>query len=208
MSNPFSYEDKRVVVTGGATGVGAGLLDVLAEQGAEHVTVLDLKEPTGPHDDFISATSSDQAAVDRRGRRASTGPSTCCSTTPASPTRRRRRRSSRSTTSRCAASRRACCRPIPDGGAIVNTASIAGGQWPTHLDMINELLDLGGLGVDAGLDRRATSSSARSRTPSPRSSCRCTRCARRARRCSAGCAPTACARRRSTRRCSRTSGRR
>ena len=31
MSNPFSYENKRVVVTGGATGVGAGLLDVLAE---------------------------------------------------------------------------------------------------------------------------------------------------------------------------------
>jgi NAD(P)-dependent dehydrogenase (short-subunit alcohol dehydrogenase family) len=33
---------------------------------------------------------------------------------------------------------------IPDGGAIVNTASTAGGQWPTRIDMINEVLDLGG----------------------------------------------------------------
>ena len=40
---------------------------------------------------------------------------------------------------------------IPDGGAIVNTASIAGGQWPARLAMINELLDLGG-DWDASLD--------------------------------------------------------
>ncbi len=33
---------------------------------------------------------------------------------------------------------------IPEGGAIVNTASTAGGQWPTRIDMINELLDIDG----------------------------------------------------------------
>ena len=33
MSNPFSYAGKRVVVTGAATGVGAALLDLLAEIG-------------------------------------------------------------------------------------------------------------------------------------------------------------------------------
>ena len=32
MSNPFSYAGKRVVVTGAATGVGAALLDLLAER--------------------------------------------------------------------------------------------------------------------------------------------------------------------------------
>ena len=63
MSNPFSYENKRAVVTGGATGVGAGLLDVLAEQGAAHVTVLDLKEPTGPHTTFMQCDLSDLVAV-------------------------------------------------------------------------------------------------------------------------------------------------
>ena len=42
MTNPFGYEGKRVVVTGAATGVGAALIEVLAELGAEHVTVLDV----------------------------------------------------------------------------------------------------------------------------------------------------------------------
>jgi NAD(P)-dependent dehydrogenase (short-subunit alcohol dehydrogenase family) len=32
---------------------------------------------------------------------------------------------------------------IPPGGAIVNTASIAGDRWATHLDAINELIDIG-----------------------------------------------------------------
>jgi len=31
---------------------------------------------------------------------------------------------------------------IPDGGAIVNTASTAGGQWATHVEPITTLLDL------------------------------------------------------------------
>jgi NAD(P)-dependent dehydrogenase (short-subunit alcohol dehydrogenase family) len=38
MSNPFSHAGRRVVVTGGATGVGAALLDVLAELGAPQAT--------------------------------------------------------------------------------------------------------------------------------------------------------------------------
>ena len=91
MSNPFSYENKRVVVTGGATGVGAGLLDVLAEQGAAHVTVLDLKEPTGPHATFMQCDLSDRSRSSPRSP-PSTVRSTCCSTTRASPTPCRRRR--------------------------------------------------------------------------------------------------------------------
>ena len=50
MTNPFTYEGKRVVVTGATTGVGAALIEVLGELGAEHVTVLDVKPPNGPHD--------------------------------------------------------------------------------------------------------------------------------------------------------------
>src|SRR4051794_40526525 len=63
MANPFSYEGKRVVLTGGATGVGAALLDLLAEIGAPEVTVLDLKKPSGPHATFIEVNLSDPAAV-------------------------------------------------------------------------------------------------------------------------------------------------
>ena len=64
MSHPFSYEGKRVVVTGAATGVGAGLLDVLAELGASHVTVLDVKAPSGPNQQFVATDLADPAAVD------------------------------------------------------------------------------------------------------------------------------------------------
>ena len=64
MSNPFSYEDKRVVVTGAATGVGAGLLEVLAEQGAAHVTVVDVKAPSGPHQTYLQTDLADPKAVD------------------------------------------------------------------------------------------------------------------------------------------------
>jgi NAD(P)-dependent dehydrogenase (short-subunit alcohol dehydrogenase family) len=41
MTHPYGYEGKRVVVTGGASGVGAALLAELAELDAAHVTVVD-----------------------------------------------------------------------------------------------------------------------------------------------------------------------
>ncbi len=143
MSNPFSYENKRVVVTGGATGVGAGLLEVLAEQGAAHVTVLDLKEPTGPHNTFMQCDLSDQVAVvaavaaidgpvdvlfNNAGVADTLPPATVISVNYLA----------------LRALSEGLLPKMPDGGAIVNTASTAGGQWPTRLDMINEVLDLGG----------------------------------------------------------------
>ena len=92
MSNPFSYESKRVVVTGGATGVGAALLELLAELDAEHVTVLDVKAPTGPHHDVPADGPRPTRRGRRRDRRDRRRRWTRCSTTPASPTRCRRRR--------------------------------------------------------------------------------------------------------------------
>ena len=49
MTHPFSYQGRRVVVTGAARGVGAALLDVLAELDVAHVTALDMNAPSGPH---------------------------------------------------------------------------------------------------------------------------------------------------------------
>ena len=60
----LNFSGKRVVVTGAATGVGAALLDVLAELGAPDVTVLDVKEPAGPHATFLRTDLADPAAVD------------------------------------------------------------------------------------------------------------------------------------------------
>jgi NAD(P)-dependent dehydrogenase (short-subunit alcohol dehydrogenase family) len=64
MSELFDYEGKRVVVTGGATGIGAALVALLGELGAEHVTVLDIKEPSGPVDAFIEVNLADPTSID------------------------------------------------------------------------------------------------------------------------------------------------
>jgi NAD(P)-dependent dehydrogenase (short-subunit alcohol dehydrogenase family) len=141
MADPYSYEGKRVVVTGAATGVGAALIEVLAELGAEHVTVLDVKPPTGPHDRYLEVNLADEGAVDAAISEF-TGPVHAlfnnAGVADTSPPRTvigvnylALRRLSESLLDR-----------IPEGGAIVNTASTAGGQWASHADQINELLDI------------------------------------------------------------------
>jgi NAD(P)-dependent dehydrogenase (short-subunit alcohol dehydrogenase family) len=142
MANPFSYSGKRVVITGAATGVGAALLDLLAEVGAPDVTVLDLKIPTGPHARFIETNLGDQAAV-TSAIAAIDGPvdvlfnnAGVAATQPPTVVLAVNYLALRALSE-------GLLDQIPAGGAIVNTASIAGGQWPTHIDDINELLDIG-----------------------------------------------------------------
>jgi NAD(P)-dependent dehydrogenase (short-subunit alcohol dehydrogenase family) len=141
LPDPFRYEGKRVVVTGGATGVGAALLEVLGEQGAGHVTVLDLKQPTGPHDQFIQADLSKRDAVDS-ALGAIEGPvhalfnnagvaDTLPPRTVFSVNYLAVRRLSEGLLDR-----------MPEGSGIANTASIAGGQWPARLAEITELLGI------------------------------------------------------------------
>jgi NAD(P)-dependent dehydrogenase (short-subunit alcohol dehydrogenase family) len=143
MPNPFSYAGKRVVVTGAATGVGAALIEVLAELDVEHMTVLDVKPPTGPHDQYVEIDLSDEGVVDAAVTNI-TGPVHAlfnnAGVADTSPPRTvigvnflALRRLSEGLLDR-----------IPDGGAIVNTASTAGGQWATHLEQINTVLDLPG----------------------------------------------------------------
>jgi NAD(P)-dependent dehydrogenase (short-subunit alcohol dehydrogenase family) len=142
MSNPFSYAGKRVVVTGAASGVGAALLDLLHEMGAPDVTVLDVKAPAGPHARFIETNLGDRAAVDaaiaaiegqvdvlfnNAGVAATQPPAVVLAVNYLA----------------LRTLSEGLLGQIPAGGAIVNTASIAGGQWPTHVDEINELLDIG-----------------------------------------------------------------
>ena len=149
MSNPFSYAGKRVVVTGAATGVGAALLDLLAEIGAPEVTVVDIKAPSGPHARFVEANLSEEAAVtdviaaldgpvdvlfNNAGVAATQPPRVVLAVNYLAL-----RRLSEGLLER-----------IPGGGAIVNTASIAGVGWPEHLAEITQLLDLGDW--DASLD--------------------------------------------------------
>jgi NAD(P)-dependent dehydrogenase (short-subunit alcohol dehydrogenase family) len=143
MAHPFSYEGRRVVVTGAASGVGGALLQVLATLDAEHVTVVDVREPDGPHDDFRAVDLADEGAVDALAADVP-GPVHAlfnnAGVADTSPPRTvigvnylALRRLSETLLDR-----------IPEGGAIVNTASIAGGQWATHLAEIDEVLALSG----------------------------------------------------------------
>jgi NAD(P)-dependent dehydrogenase (short-subunit alcohol dehydrogenase family) len=140
--SPYSYAGKHVVVTGGATGVGAALLDVLVELGRPAVTVLDIKEPKGPHACFIETDLSNESSVDaaiaaiegpvhalfnNAGVNSTTGLRTTISVNFLAL-----RRLSEGLLHR-----------IPVGGAIVNTASSAGNNWSAHASEITEFLGIG-----------------------------------------------------------------
>ena len=149
MSNPFSYAGKSVVVTGAATGVGAALLDVLAELDVAKVTVVDIKAPSGPHDVFVEANlgtpegvASVLAAVDGQV-------DTLFNNVGVADTQPPRTVFAVNTLALRALSEGLLDR-IPEGGAIVNTASTAGGQWPERVEKINAVLDIADW--DAALD--------------------------------------------------------
>ncbi len=139
----LNFSGRRVVVTGAATGVGAALLDVLAEFGAPDVTVLDVKEPTGPHATFLRTDLADPAAVDaavaqiegpvdalfnNAGVADTLPPETVFRVNVLAPLRLTE----------------ALLSQIADGGTVVVTASIAGLNWRQRLDPILELLALDG----------------------------------------------------------------
>ena len=142
MSNPFSYAGKRVVLTGGATGVGAALLELLVEIGAPDVTVLDLKAPSGPHARFIETNLGDKAAVEAAVA-AIEGPVDVLFNNAGVAATQAPRVVLAVNYLALRVLSEGLLEQIPSGGAIVNTASIAGGQWQSHFTEINELLDIG-----------------------------------------------------------------
>lgn len=141
MGNLFDYSGKRVVLTGGATGIGAALVDLLGTLDVEHITVLDIKPPSGTVDAFIETNLSDRDSLDaalaqldgrvdvlfsNAGVAANAGVRTCMAVN-------------------VAASRRltdGIIDHIPAGGTIVYTASMAGNGWPAQVAEINQLLDI------------------------------------------------------------------
>lgn len=142
MSHPFSYEGRNAVVTGGSRGVGAALLDVLAALDVAHVTVLDLNPPSGPHGAFVETNLADEASV-RAALKAIDGDvhvlfnnAGVADTQPA-PVVFAVNYLSLRTLSEGLLSR------MPDGGAIVNTASTAGNLWRKRVEPIDELLAFG-----------------------------------------------------------------
>lgn len=64
MADPFHYDGKRVVVTGGASGVGAALVGLLFELGAASVTVLDVKLPADGRAGYVETDLSREESVE------------------------------------------------------------------------------------------------------------------------------------------------
>ena len=111
--------------------------------------MLDIKQPTGPHETFIPTDLSDRAAVDAAIAEIA-GPldalfnnAGVADTLPPDVVFKVNVLALRHLSE-------SLLPQIREGGTIVNTASIAGAQWPAHLPDILELLAVDGW--DAGLE--------------------------------------------------------
>jgi NAD(P)-dependent dehydrogenase (short-subunit alcohol dehydrogenase family) len=141
MTDLFSYQGRRVVVTGGSRGVGAALLEVLAELDVAHVTVLDLNPPSGPHHAFIATDLSDEQSA-RAAIAAIENPvHALFNNAGVADTQPPRTVLSVNYLALRTLSE-ALLERMPEGSAIVNTASTAGHGWRKRAKEINELLDL------------------------------------------------------------------
>lgn len=139
MSGLFSYEGKKVVLTGGTTGVGAAAVELLAEAGCTDLTVLDIKEPTGPATRYLPTDMSDPASIDTAVSEIGTGVDVLFNNAgvagvhPTDFVIRVNYLGVRRLTE-------GLLPGMSRGGAIVNTASIAGQGWPDNLPKLLELL--------------------------------------------------------------------
>jgi NAD(P)-dependent dehydrogenase (short-subunit alcohol dehydrogenase family) len=141
MTHPFSYQGLRVVVTGAARGVGAALLELLAELDVAHVTAIDLNAPSGSHDAFLATDLSDEDAVRDAVTRIDGPVNVLFNNAGVADTQPPHTVLSVNYLALRTLSEGLLDR-MPEGGAIVNTASTAGGLWRKRAKEINSLLDV------------------------------------------------------------------
>jgi NAD(P)-dependent dehydrogenase (short-subunit alcohol dehydrogenase family) len=141
MSEIINYDNKVAVVTGAATGVGAALVEQLRTAGAARIIALDIKACRGPVDETILVDLCDPLAIDEALTRlpdtvdvlfnnagvAATLPTEMViGVNVLAPRRLINGLQHR----------------MPPGGAVVITASTAGGGYSDHLADIQTLLDI------------------------------------------------------------------
>lgn len=142
-SDLFSYAGRKVVLTGGASGVGAAAVEVLAEAGCRDLIVLDRNEPTGPATTYLSTDLSDPDSIDAACDAIGADVDVLFNNAGVAGVHppdfvlrvnylglRRLSEGLLPTMSR--------------GGAIVNTASVAGQGWPQNMELILELIAVEG----------------------------------------------------------------
>ncbi len=144
MQSLLGFEGKRVVVTGAYSGIGASLVELLREAGADQIVVLDIKEPEAAVDEFIETDMGNPVSIDAalaaiaatdRGVDVLFNNAGVAATLPADTVMRVNMLGLKRLTSGLMPNMRS-------GGAIVNTASVAGNRWPEHLAQITALLSI------------------------------------------------------------------
>ena len=143
LADLVGYAGKRVVLTGGASGLGAAAVELLAGSGCTDLTVLDVKEPTGPATRFIPADMSDPDSIDEAAAEIGGGVDVLFNNAGVAGVHA----SEFVLRVNYLGLRRLSQRLLPtmnSGGAIVNTASIYGSRWPDRLAEIKELIAIDG----------------------------------------------------------------
>ncbi len=145
MHRLLDFAGKRIVITGGYSGIGAALVETLRDAGADDVAVLDIKEPDADMEQFIETDMGNPLSIDNAiGQLTAEGESPVdilfnnagvAATFPSDTVMRINLLGLKRLTERLMPTMRS-------GGAIVNTASVAGNGWPNHLDEIKQLLDI------------------------------------------------------------------
>ena len=135
----ISYAGKRVVITGAYSGIGAALVEVLRELGADNLTVLDLKSPVTHVEQFIQTDMGNPVSIDAAVAAIGADVDVLFNNAGIAATRPAEQvmRVNIIGLKRLTEGLLPTMRP---GGAIVNTASTAGNQWPANLEVIKQLL--------------------------------------------------------------------
>ncbi len=139
MTDLFSYADKKVVLTGGASGVGAAAVEMITDLGCTDLTVLDVQEPTGRATRYLPTDMSDAASVDEAVAAIGDGVDVLFNNAGVAATHD----TDFVLRVNYLGLRRLTEGLLPGmarGAAIVNTASIAGQGWPANLAAIQELI--------------------------------------------------------------------
>ena len=147
MQGLIDFSGKRIVVTGAYSGIGAALVELLREAGADQIVVLDVKEPEAKADAFIETDMGNPLSIDAAVAQIHSDDAPpvdilfnnagVAATLPADTVMRVNALGLKRLTERLLPT-------MNPGGSIVNTASVAGNRWPEHLQQINALLDIDG----------------------------------------------------------------
>lgn len=138
MSRPFSYEGKRVIVTGAASGMGAATVAMLSDLGAE-VHALDVRPIEGPVARAYECDCGDPDAIDLTVGQIG-GPVHALFNIAGVPQTQPPLTVLGVNFLGLRHITEAVLPVIPEGGAVAHVASLAGSGWQAHLGEIDRLL--------------------------------------------------------------------